>query len=33
MKGKIINAVKNKLVHRAYAVINRQSPYVKFAYA
>lgn len=33
MHGTVINAVKNKLVHRAYAVINRQSPYVKFAYA
>jgi len=33
LHGVVINAVKNKLLHRVYAVINRQTPYVKFAYA
>ncbi len=28
-KGIVINAIKNKLIHRVFAVINRQSPYVK----
>ena len=32
-QGSVINAVKNKLVQRIYAVIKRQSPYVKFNYA
>ena len=27
--GVIINAIKNKLIHRVFAVIKRQSPYVK----
>lgn len=31
-QGSVVNAVKNKLVHRIYAVINRQSPYVKLNY-
>jgi len=31
-QGTVINAVKNKLVQRIYAVIKRQSPYVKFHY-
>lgn len=28
-KGVVLNAVKNKLVHRVFAVVKRQSPYVK----
>ncbi len=28
-KGTVINAVKNKLIHRVFAVVKRQSPYVK----
>lgn len=28
-KGLIYNAIKNKLIHRVFAVIKRQSPYVK----
>lgn len=28
-KGVVLNALKNKLVHRVFAVIKRQSPYVK----
>lgn len=28
-KGTVLNAVKNKLIHRVFAVIKRQSPYVK----
>ena len=28
-KGSVINAVKNKLVHRVFAVIKRQTPYVR----
>ena len=27
--GVIINAIKNKMTHRAFAVIERQPPYVK----
>jgi transposase len=27
--GVILNAIKNKIIHRAFAVINRQAPYVK----
>lgn len=29
--GKVINAIKNKLIQRVYAVIKRQSPYVPLA--
>lgn len=25
----VLNAIKNKLIHRVFAVINRKSPYVK----
>lgn len=32
-KGIILNNIKNKIVHRVFAVINRQTPYVKFNYA
>ena len=32
-KGIIVNNIKNKILHRVFAVINRQSPYVKFKYA
>lgn len=32
-KGVVINALKNKLVHRVFAVIKRQQPYVKLNYA
>ena len=28
--GKIINAVKNKLLHRVFAAVNRGTPYVRF---
>lgn len=28
-KGIVLNAIKNKLIHRVFAVINRQSPYVR----
>jgi transposase len=28
-KGVVLNAIKNKLIHRVFAVINRQTPYVK----
>ncbi len=28
-KGVVLNAIKNKLVHRVFAVIKRQTPYVK----
>jgi transposase len=31
-KAIIINAIKNKLIHRIYAVIKRGTPYVKFQY-
>lgn len=31
-KGVVLNAVKNKLIHRAFAVIKRQTAYVKLAY-
>ena len=31
-KGVVLNAIKNKLIHRAFAVIKRQSAYVKLAY-
>ncbi|MEE9374035.1 MAG: hypothetical protein V3V00_13370 [Saprospiraceae bacterium] len=31
-KGIVLNAVKNKIVHRAFAVIKRQTPYVKLTY-
>lgn len=31
-KGSVINAVKNKLIHRIYAVVKRQSPFVKLTY-
>lgn len=31
-KGVVLNAVKNKIIHRAFAVINRQTPYIKLAY-
>ena len=27
--GVILNAIKNKLIHRVFAVVNRQAPYVK----
>lgn len=33
-KGVVLNAVKNKLIHRVFSVISRQTPYVKLmAYA
>lgn len=28
-KGVVLNAIKNKIIHRAFAVIKRQSPYVR----
>ena len=28
-KGIIMNNLKNKLIHRVYAVVKRQTPYVK----
>lgn len=31
-KGQVINAVKNKIVQRVFAVIARQQPYVKLSY-
>ena len=31
-KGVVLNAIKNKLMHRLFAVINRQQPYVKLSY-
>lgn len=31
-KGSVLNAVKNKLLQRIYAVVKRQTPYVKFQY-
>ena len=31
-KGVVINALKNKLVHRVFAVIKRQQPYIEFNY-
>ena len=32
-KGIIVNNIKNKIVHRVFAVIKRQTPYVKLNYA
>jgi len=31
-KGVVINAIKNKLIHRVFSVIDRQTPYVKSKY-
>ena len=31
-KGSVLNAIKNKLMHRLFAVIRRQEPYVKLSY-
>ena len=32
-KKKVINAVRNKIIHRVFAVVKRQTPYVKLTYA